>query len=239
MKYSLKDVTASLTPEKHSADGFWTRCVLRPLSYPVAWLALRCALSPNTVSWTGVFFAVAGAVLFGLAGGVFRWAGIAGFFIFSVLDCVDGNMARTIKKPSPWGAWTDTVSGYIVYTAALLSLGVAAERAGGFDGPVGLCIFLGGFSAAANMLMRAAVQARRVSAFTITASVAGTPAQQKPGREKWISENAGVTGVMVPAMCAGVYFGKLHWALFFYTLLYGIGSVWIVFRLAVKNKNRD
>jgi hypothetical protein len=37
---------------------------------------------------------------------------------------------------------------------------------------------------------------------------------------------------MAPAMGVGLYFGWLPWVLFFYTLLYGTGSVWVIFKLA-------
>jgi phosphatidylglycerophosphate synthase len=238
MKYSLKDITASLTPEKRRADGYWSRIVLRPLSYPAAWLALRCGLSPNAVTWIGVLFATAGAVLFGWTDGPWPWVGIAGFFIYSVLDCSDGNMARTTREPNPWGEWTDAVGGYIVYTLSLLSLGMAAERIGG-PGPAGLCIFLGGFSAAANMLMRAAVQSHRQNALSRAVPHTEAPAEHKPKKEnsaeKWISENLGITGIMNPAMCVGLYFRQLTWVLVLYALLYGAGVVWIILKLAVKN----
>jgi phosphatidylglycerophosphate synthase len=176
--------------------------------------------------------------LLGWAGGAGQWAGVALLFVFSVLDCADGNMARTAKQPNPWGAWTDAVGGYIAYTACLLGLGMAAERAGGAAGIAGLCVFLGGFSAAANMLMRAAVQFSRLTLLGM-AKDRGLPEDSGKKREtadgeKRISENLGVTGLMVPAIAAGLAFSWLPWALFFYTLLYGGGSVWVIFKLARK-----
>jgi phosphatidylglycerophosphate synthase len=232
MKYSLKDIAASLPPEKRRANGWWDRLALRPLSYPVTWLALACGLSPNAVTWIGVLFALAGGALFALAGGVLQWAGLGGLFVFSVLDAVDGNMARTLKKPNPWGSWTDAAGGYIAYTATLLALGVAAERAGGFLGTGGLCIFLGGFSAAANMLMRACVQSRK--AFQTV--MEGVPAKAPAGGEKWLSENLGITGIMDPLIAFGLALHFLPWVLCFYTLLYGLGSVWVILKLALKTK---
>jgi phosphatidylglycerophosphate synthase len=237
MKYSFRDVCASLPREKFLAESFWSRFVLRPLSFPAAWLALACGMSPNMMSWLSALCALAGGALLGWAGGAGQWAGVALLFVFSVLDCADGNMARTTKIYNPWGSWTDAVGGYIAYTACLLGLGMAAERAGGF-GPAGLCVFLGGFSAAANMLLRAAVQFSRLTAQAI-ARDCGQEARpgekhENPGREKWISENLGVTGIMSPAIAAGLAFSRIHWVLFFYTLLYGVGSVWVIFKLALK-----
>jgi phosphatidylglycerophosphate synthase len=231
MKYTLKDIINSLPPEKRRTNGYWDRLVVRPVSYPVTWLALACGFSPNTVTWISVFVVLTGSALFAITNGVFQWAGIGALFIFSVLDAVDGNMARTIKKPNPWGSWTDATGGYIAYTATLLALGIAVERAGSFYGPAGLCIFLGGFSAASNMLMRACVQSRRV--FQAAAEGAAS-VKTDSGGEKWISENLGITGIMDAAIAVGLAFNLLHWVLYFYTLLYGIGSLWVIFKLAVK-----
>ena len=244
MKYTLRDVIASLPREKFLQEAFWSRLVLRPLSFPPSWLALACGMTPNMMSWLGAFCAIAGGALLGWGNTALQWAGIALLFVFSVLDCADGNMARTLKTSNPWGSWTDAVGGYIAYTASLLGLGMAAERCGGF-GPAGLCVFLGGFSAAANMLMRASVQFSRITALNIAKAVsAGESAaseekHEKPSREKWISENLGITGIMSPAIAVGLVFLWLHWILFFYALLYGAGSVWVIFKLALKTARKE
>jgi phosphatidylglycerophosphate synthase len=232
MKYTLKEIINSLPPEKRKANGYWDRLVLRPVSYPITWLALACGLSPNAVTWISVLFVLAGGVLLALTSGVWVWLGVGGLFIFSVLDSVDGNMARTIKKPNPWGSWTDAAGGYIAYTVTLLALGMAAERSGGFSGPGGLCVFLGGFSAAANMLMRACVQSHKA----FKTAMEGAIVKTDPGGEKWISENLGITGIMNAAIALGLAFHFLHWVLYFYTLLYGLGSIWVIFKLALTTR---
>jgi phosphatidylglycerophosphate synthase len=229
----MKDITNSLSPEKRRTNGYWDRLVVRPVSYPVTWLALACGLSPNAVTWISVFVVITGSALFAITNGIPQWAGIGALFIFSVLDAVDGNMARTTKKFNPWGSWTDAAGGYIAYTATLLALGIAAERAGGFYGPAGLCIFLGGFSSAANMLMRACVQSHR----SFQTALEGAPAKTSASGEKWISENLGITGIMDALLALGLAFHFLHWVLCFYTLLYGLGSVWVILKLALKTKN--
>jgi phosphatidylglycerophosphate synthase len=246
MRYTLGDVILSLPKEKYKAESLWSRVLLRPLSFPAAWLGLAFGLSPNGMSWLSAFIAVAGGVLLGWFDGLWQWAGIFLFFVFSVLDCADGNMARTIKQPNPWGSWTDAVGGYIAYTASLLSLGLAAERMAGLSGrAAGLYVFLGGFSAAVNMLMRAAVQfhKRAASDQGATPPAGREPPEEHepaagPGAEKWISENLGVTGIMAPAIALGLCLRRLHWVLFFYTLLYGLGSLAVIFKLALKTRKK-
>jgi len=112
--YSMKDITSSLPPEKIKEDGLWTRFVLRPLSFPVAWAALRMGLSPMAVSFFSALVSIAGGILFSWPDYVLAAAGAALFNVFSVLDCVDGNMARTSGKAGPWGGWADAVMGFMV-----------------------------------------------------------------------------------------------------------------------------
>lgn len=239
MKYTLAQVAASLPREKNAADSYWTRWVLRPLSNPVALLALRAGLGADAVSWLGALCAVAGGALFGLGSYLdprwapaCRWAGLALLFLFSVLDCADGSVARTLGKANPYGPWTDAVAGYIAYTAALLGLGFAAEGAAAAAGMGmrGLYAGAGGAAAAANMLMRAAVQSRR----TATLKAEGVAGAAVPGTEKRLSENLGITGILVPfyALCNAA--GLLPVALAFYGALYGLGSAWVILKLARK-----
>ena len=238
MKYSFADVIASLPKEKNKADSYWTRWLLRPLSFPVAVIALNLRLTPNSVSWISALCAIAGGVLFGVggyasqtAGPVLQWIGIGLLFVFSVLDCADGNMARTLKRPNVYGSWTDAVGGYIAYTAALIGLGLATEHAvGGFGGAFAA---IGGFAAAVNMLMRASVQSHRLTEIKVFGKT--PPDSSDPGGEKRLSENLGVTGMLVPAFAFGYGFGLLPWVLGFYTLFFGLGALWVIFKLAWGN----
>jgi phosphatidylglycerophosphate synthase len=238
-RYSLREIIASLPKEKVSADSYWTRFVLRPLSFPVAWLCLALGLSPNVVSYLSALIAVAGGALLATGKLSLAWVGIALLFLFSVLDCVDGNMARTLKKPNPWGSWADAVGGYLAYTSALLGLGMAAEVLSPSAFPLlpgvslpwehGTWAFLGGFAAAANMAMRAIVQSRRTVLLSLIKNQSAK--QENPGTEKWLSENLGVTGLLVPAYAVGLGTGTLPWILLFYTALYGLGAVFVVSKL--------
>lgn len=240
MNYTLKSLTATYTNEKKQADSFWTRWVLRPISFPISLVALRLGFTPNMVSWISALLAILGGALFGLG---HLWAkpvpvqlgGIVLLFVFSVLDCADGNMARARNKANPWGSWTDAVGGYIAYTAALLGLGMAAEQ-GSHAG--GLYILLGGIAASANMLMRASVHLKKLTQLSLDLdrSDPSVPNAANSGAEKRLSENLGVTGILVPAFALGYVFDRLDWVLYFYTALYGAGSVWIIIKAAIKTK---
>ncbi|MDR1909995.1 MAG: CDP-alcohol phosphatidyltransferase family protein, partial [Spirochaetaceae bacterium] len=130
-RYTLRHIRDSLPPEKKLSDGLWTRFILRPLSIPVTWLALKLGLRANTVSYLSVLFSLAGGTLLSLPG---FWLPLWGALIlnlFSILDCVDGNIARVTGSAGPWGGWADAVMGFVAYTAVFISTGVYVFLRGG------------------------------------------------------------------------------------------------------------
>lgn len=224
--YTFSEIIDSLPLEKRSSDSYWTRYVLRPLSYPLTWILLRTGLTPNAVSFLSVGIALLGGL--GLAfDGSLGWVGVGLLFLFSILDCVDGNMARTTRSRSSWGAWSDALGGYVAYTAALLGVGASTQ-------PI-----LGGLAAASNLLMRVVVQSRRVSELSRNGAVSSKREQDSPGFEKKLSENLGVTGILVPALSIGLATDTTIFVLLFYTVLYVGGAGVIIFKLMLKTLTED
>ena len=103
MIYSLKTIYASLPPEKRRADSIITRFLLRPLSVPVAWFFLAAGFTPNRVTAISALFCLAALVLSFFPAVSFHVLAFCFFVIFSILDCTDGAMARTIGKTNPYG----------------------------------------------------------------------------------------------------------------------------------------
>lgn len=235
-KHSLAEIKSSLTPEKRRSDGPWTRFVLRPLSYPGAWIFLRLGFSPNAVTYLSAFLCLAGFVCLAAGGAAAAWIGFTLFFIFGVLDCVDGNMARVLGTASPWGEWVDALGGYTAYASMLLGMGVAADIASGavlpgtglaLPWPAGGWTLVGGAAAAANLLMRAVFQNYRV--------VKGASDERAGiGGEKRLSETIGITGIMVPLSALAYGFGFLPWVVLAYAIVYGGGCLVVVLKLVRK-----
>ena len=164
MKYAYRDILCSLTDEKKKQDGTLTRLLYRPLSYPLAWLFLSAGWSANAVTALGAL-CCAIAFLFVLTPLYSLHIAAAGLFLaFAVLDCADGNMARTIGKKTRYGGWADAVAGYFAYAAEIAALGFScwyfpSDRFDYFPeylllwGPE-TWLILGGAAACANILMR-------------------------------------------------------------------------------------
>ncbi|GAB6392375.1 MAG: CDP-alcohol phosphatidyltransferase family protein [Treponematales bacterium] len=212
--YTLKDIRDSLTAEKKQADGIWTRFVLRPLSMLLTLPALALGLSANAVSYLSVVFSVTGGALFALPG--FRlplWGAIL-LNLFSVADCVDGNIARVRKTSSPWGGWADAVMGFVAYTAVFLSTGVYAYLRSGWW-PF---LVIAGVTSSANLLTRVAYQ--------IYKNIVGESAHGSVSFERRLAENVGVTGFMMPALiaCHACGFTRGIEALVWFNLAFYLGG---------------
>lgn len=109
-------------------DGIVARLLNRRLSWPISLLLLRLGLAPTAATVLALLVALASAALLVL-GRSSPWALLAGGLLaqaFSVLDGVDGEMARASLRASPAGALLDTVLDRVGDVAILAGLLVAA-----------------------------------------------------------------------------------------------------------------
>ncbi|MDR0598526.1 MAG: CDP-alcohol phosphatidyltransferase family protein [Treponema sp.] len=223
--YSLRDIIHSLPREKIRQDGLWTRFVLRPLSFPLSWLALKAGLSATAVSFLSAAVSAAGGILFTLPGYGLPGAGVILFNFFSILDCVDGNMARVSGKAGPWGGWADAVTGFIAYTAVFFSSGIYLFRQSAWW-PV---LLVAGLTSSANLLTRTAYQ--------IYKNIAGEGAHGSVSFERTLAENAGITGFLMPLLLVFHFTGFLPgmwFILWFNAAFYGGGCALTLLKLGKK-----
>ncbi len=224
MKYTMKEIRLSLPAEKKQSDGLWTIYILRPLSIPVTWLALRFGLSANAVSYISAFFSIGGGVLFALSG---FWLPLFGALLlnfFSILDCVDGNIARVTKTASPWGGWADAVMGNVAYTSVFLSTGVYIYLRTGWW-PVFLVTSI---TSSANLLTRAAYQKYRNIESEPGKAISSVSLEQK------LAENAGITGFLMPALIISHFLGGMIWIVWFNLFFYLGGCIFTIYKIARK-----
>ncbi len=238
MKWKFHEVVDAYTKEKSSTDGFLTRVLYRPLSYPVSYAALCAGMMPNTVTYISIICCAGGFLLSFFPAAVFQLSAIVCFFLFAVLDCADGNMARAMnnkgitRKNAAMGSWVDAVGGYCAYTAELLSMGISAAfsvsvfRVEWFIQYSTALVLIAGIAAAANMLMRAVVQSYKIAADVDTRKAAGST--------KRFSEEIGITGFMPIAYLAGFITGFLPVVLSVYALIYTGGCFVTVVKLIYK-----
>jgi phosphatidylglycerophosphate synthase len=224
-RYSLRDLMASLPPEKVHQDGLWTRFVLRPLSFPLAAGALNLGLSAAAVSYFSALVSLAGGVLFSFPGYLLPGLGVILLNFFSVLDCVDGNMARASNTAGPWGGWADAVMGFVAYTSVFFASGIYIFIRT-LWWPV---LVIAGLTSSANLLTRVAYQ--------IYKNIAGESAHGSVSFERMLAENAGITGFLMPLLLV-FHFCSFMWGmwfiLWFNAVFYGGGCIITIVKLGRK-----
>lgn len=129
----IEKVTMSLEKRKSARNDYFAFYIGRPLSYVLTIPFLYTNISPNTVSLLSVIPLVIGFLIMCVA--TSRGLLIAGwfcFFIWNLLDGVDGNIARYKKQFSKMGSVYDAMSGYVAMVLSFFAWGVAASHTQGF-----------------------------------------------------------------------------------------------------------
>jgi CDP-diacylglycerol--glycerol-3-phosphate 3-phosphatidyltransferase len=93
----------------------------------------RTRITPNTLTAAGVTLCLAGALLVPFEGRdelLYYWLGAAVFVVGSVLDILDGALARAGGKSTPFGAFLDSTTDRVGEGAMLAAIGLVFARAG-------------------------------------------------------------------------------------------------------------
>lgn len=129
----LAQVRASYSPPKaederrHEPLAF---LVYRPLSFPITPLFLAAGFSADAVTVLSVILAVSLPVL-ALAGGAAAWPAVVALALaVQVLDCVDGNIARTTGRTSAIGGMLDSLATLCFWAAFFCAVGFLAHGEG-------------------------------------------------------------------------------------------------------------
>jgi phosphatidylglycerophosphate synthase len=94
---------------RKSADGLASKLINRHLSLPITWLLMRTRVIPNHVTLTALACAITGAIVIAQGGYAAGAAGMLLVELGSIVDGVDGELARLKFLFSKTGQWLDTV----------------------------------------------------------------------------------------------------------------------------------
>ncbi|WP_204246368.1 CDP-alcohol phosphatidyltransferase family protein [Megasphaera sp. An286] len=129
---SIRDIErASMTPEKKemAKNDYFAFYIGRPLSYILTIPFLYTSLTPNQVSVISIIPLVIGFALSYMAeSDSFMYISWCCFFLWNLLDGVDGNMARYRKSFSKMGSVYDAMSGYAAMILSFFAWGIAAAH---------------------------------------------------------------------------------------------------------------
>ena len=119
----------AMPQEKRKEERFniWVTVAVRPLSVLLIKPLINCRVKPTTITKISVLASVIGFFL--LAFGTSLAHTLTGwffFFVWAVLDGMDGNLARCTNQCSPLGDLWDTMGGYAAMVLIYFGAGIAA-----------------------------------------------------------------------------------------------------------------
>lgn len=130
MKYTARYFKESLPEWKRKKDSVLVRHIIRPISFHVASVMANLGITSNQVSFFSMLIALISGALFLITGKAFHVAGSMTVVLWMILDCTDGNLARSVKQQN-YGEFADGMSGYFLVNWLFLCLGMCAYRDGG------------------------------------------------------------------------------------------------------------
>lgn len=155
MSYSAKYFRDNLPTWKRQKDPVLSKIFYRPVSFFTASFAANLGISANTVSYCSVVVALLSCVLFAYPS--YRVHLLAAVFVsvWLIMDCTDGNLARSVKK-QPFGTYADSMSSYIFVGFLITAMGIAVYESGGLFVPAGSVwiIVMGAIASSSDTLMR-------------------------------------------------------------------------------------
>jgi phosphatidylglycerophosphate synthase len=113
-----------------ATDGYLAALLDRPLSRRLTRWLLPWPVTPNQITVSSIVVGLAGAVGLASVDYLERLVGVLLLLVSSVLDGVDGEVARSRFEQSPAGARLDLIGDYLVHLATFAGLGVGLARQG-------------------------------------------------------------------------------------------------------------
>lgn len=165
----MKELYRQCVPQsKEATDKLipWLYYIVRPLSIVITKPLLTTSITPVAVTFVSMVAALVGFVFVGFGQDIYvRVIGWLGFFIWAVLDCVDGNIARCKGLASDRGALWDATGGYMALSLIFFASGIAAY----YDHNIieicdkALYIVFGGMASLLSLFPRLVMQKKKTS----------------------------------------------------------------------------
>lgn len=119
--------------DRRNEEHWAGRLYMRDLSPYFGWIALRLGFSPNQLTYLMMASGVVAGLVVSLPLDPL-WTAIGGAVLVQVyllLDCVDGEVARYLKRTSVAGVFLDRIGHYLSEVSLLIGLGFMAQ--GGWE----------------------------------------------------------------------------------------------------------
>lgn len=154
-KYTAKYFKENMPEWKRKKDPILSRFFYRKVAFGIAAVAANVGISANTVSYFSAIVGVVACFCFLPISHVAHIIGAVLINFWLILDCTDGNLARSVKS-QPFGEFADGISSYILVGLMCSMMGVAVYFEGGLFVPEGSpwIILIGALASSSDSLMR-------------------------------------------------------------------------------------
>ena len=129
-EYFACEFKNSLPEDKRKRDSFLGKHLYRPISFYFSAAFANMGIRANTISVISVVVVFVSCILFTVCNYFVAVFSVALINIWAILDCVDGNIARTIGS-EPYGDFIDAFSSYLLTAMFGLCVSIYVYSNGG------------------------------------------------------------------------------------------------------------
>ncbi len=123
----IYEIAMPVAKRKEERLNVWVTIAVRPLSVLLIKPLINSKVKPTTITKISVLASVIGFLVLSIGESItFSLIGWLFFFVWAVLDGVDGNLARCTNQCSPLGDLWDTMGGYAAMVLIYFGAGIAA-----------------------------------------------------------------------------------------------------------------
>jgi len=230
----LSQIMSAYPPEKQKTDSLWAKILIRRLSFYLAWFSIKLGVSAFAVSVISLTMPLI-AMFFWLTNEPL--IAIILLNIWLLLDCVDGNVARTTGG-SKMGDFVDATSGYMMVGFSYFGIGAYLDINSinwmGISSPG--FILIGASTSILNLLARIYYQ-KYLNVIHKSNSTGKKDVVNQKSLIKSIDHNLNIGGFFTPLLLLAYYGGVLAPMLLLYavyTIIYFSGITGV---LLFRSKN--
>ena len=245
MIYTAKYFKDNLPEWKRQKDPILSRIFYRPLSFYGAAFCANRRISANTVSYFSAVIAIFAAFLFLIDSYEVNILAAILVNVWLFLDCVDGNLARSVKK-QPFGDFADSISSYILVTVMCTTMSAVAYRNGGcfIDQGCIWIVIIGAIASSSDTLMRLIYQKYKASARELVDKGVIKPEEDKRTDNTQVNSlrvriesDLGVGGILPALVLIGTIFSFLD-VIVLYCFFYYCGACVVTSVLQIRKAMR-
>ena len=154
-KYTVDYFKENLPEWKRKKDSFILKHFMRPLSFVGASFCAKRGISANTVSYVSGIVAIIACALFLPPNYTCHIIGAILINLWIFMDCIDGNLARCVRK-QPFGEFADAISSYLLVGFMCTCMAFAVYFNGGafLDKGCPWIILIGALASSSDTMMR-------------------------------------------------------------------------------------